>query len=122
MIGWAYPVHEWLPLLAIGFAALVYVVREGLELLGKSPGAELLRKENGDLVRRNQELEETVARHERLIGELRTKVSDLERTNQAAVLEALKEHERGARSRHADTTALLERAVEALEVQTKENV
>jgi hypothetical protein len=116
---------EWLPLLLIAVAAATYIVREGLELTGRSPGAELLRIENGDLVRRNRELEESEARREQKISDLelevadlKLKVRDLEMTNQAAVLVALKEHEKGAKERHGENQALLQRAVDALEGRT----
>lgn len=105
----------FLPLILVAVAALTYIVREALELTGRSPGAELLRVENGDLVRRNQELEAAVGRLESQVTEMRTKIRDLEMTNQAAVLAALTEHEKGAKERHAITTGLLERAVTALE-------
>ena len=107
--------QEWLPLALVGVAALVYAVRQALELMGLSPGSELLRTENADLLRRNGELEQTVARHENLLADLRRKVEDLEKTNQAAVLEALRNHEAGAMPRHAENQALLARAVNALE-------
>lgn len=113
---------DWLPLVAIGLACAIYVVREGLELTGMSPGAELLRTENNDLSRRNRELEEAALRTESKVEQLKVeitdlkgKVRDLEMTNQAAVLVALKKHEEGAEARHADTHALLTRAVSALE-------
>lgn len=110
-----FAVHEWIPLVAISVGASIYVVRETLGLLGKSPGIKLLRDENSDLLRRNHELEETVQRHESLIEDLRRKVESLELTNQAAVLDALKRHELGAEHRHEQNQALLRRAVTALE-------
>ena len=115
-------VQEWVALAAVCTAALVYVAKEALELAGKSPGAELLRVENADLVRRNQELESNMARHELTIAAqakdieiLQSKVADLEKRDQAAVLEALKAHEAGAMKRHEENQALLQRAVNALE-------
>lgn len=99
----------------IAVAAVAYVIREGLELTGRSPGAALLRVENSDLIRRNQELEAKVGRLETQVGEMQTKIRDLEMTNQAAVLAALTRHEEGARERHTITTELLTRAVDALE-------
>lgn len=115
-------VQEWLALVAVCAAALVYVAKEALELAGKSPGAELLRVENADLVRRNQELESNMARHELTIAAqakdieiLQSRVADLEKRDQAAVLSALKDHEVGAMQRHAENQALLTRAVTAFE-------
>lgn len=109
------PWGDIMPLLLISIAAAVYVVKQGIEIAGVSPSANLLRIENADLVRRNHELEETVNRHAALIAELQREVEELRKTNQAAVLAALKDHEVGAKSRHGETTGLLSRAVNALE-------
>lgn len=118
-------IAEWLPLALVGIAALVYAVRTALELTGKSPGAELLRKENADLLRRNGELEQTVQRHEALIASLQKQCDDLKRSDQAAVLVALKEHEFGAIGRAKETHRLqeetnvnLDRILVVLETQT----
>lgn len=104
-----------IPELVIGFAALSYVVRQVLELTGRAPGAERLRRENEDLVRREKELEATIARHEEQIADLKLKVAQLEMTNQAAVLDALVRHETNAGERFKKQESLLRRAVEALE-------
>lgn len=106
---------ELIPAVLVGVAALLYVVRQALELSGHAPGAELLRKENADLLRYNEELERTVGRLGTEVEDLRRKVAHLELTNQAAVLRALEKHEVGAASRHAENQALLKRAVAALE-------
>lgn len=74
-----------------------------------------LRSENTDLVRRNGELEATTVRHEETIraqGEqilrLEEQVRALEKLDQSAVLQALKDHEKGAIVRADETHRLLE--------------
>jgi len=92
--------HEWLPFVLVGVAALVYAIRQGLEIAGKSPSANLLRLENEDLVRRNRELEETLARHTVLIEDLQREVESLRKSSQEAVLRAVMEHEKEAAIRY----------------------
>lgn len=74
-----------------------------------------LRAENTDLVRRNDELQATTSRHEETIrvqGEqivrLEEQVRALEKLDQSAVLQALKDHEKGAIGRADETHRLLE--------------
>ena len=81
-----------------------------------------LRTENTDLLRRNTELEATVSRHEDTIrgqGEqiirLEEQVRALEKLDQSAVLQALRDHESGAIARASETHSYLERITVALE-------
>lgn len=81
-----------------------------------------LRTENTDLVRRNDALEQTTRRHEetiRMQGEqiirLEEQVWALEKLDQSAVLEALRDHEKGAIGRADVTHGYLERISIALE-------
>jgi hypothetical protein len=92
--------HEWLPLVSLAVAALVYTLRQGLEIAGKSPSANILRAENVDLVRRNEELEAALARHEVLIADLQREVDNLRKTNQEAVLKAIQQHEVDSTTRY----------------------
>lgn len=99
-------------ILIVGVAGvLVSRVGEGRGWFRSSAG---LRTENQDLARRNKELEDTVARHEKTIekqGEqiirLEEQVRALEKLDQSAVLAALEAHERGAISRAEETHRLL---------------
>ncbi len=91
---------------------LTLVVRETADILGWAPSSKRLRVENEDLVRRNQELEDTIVRHESRmasqddqIAVLRAQVAELEKTNLAAVMESLDRQELGALRRH-DENAL----------------
>ena len=92
--------HEWFPLFALAVAALVYTIRQALEISGKSPSANILRAENVDLVRRNQDLEDTLVRHEVLIADLQREVESLRKTNQEAVLKAVQLHEADSAARY----------------------
>lgn len=106
-------------LLGLGPAELIIlagvvtlVVRETADILGWAPSAKRLRVENEDLVRYNAELEDTIERHEsrmasqdEQIAVLRAQVTELEKTNLAAVMESLDRHELGALRRH-DENAL----------------
>ena len=91
--------------LLLGFLAVILDrVADGR---GWSRSSKTLRRENEDLVRRNQELEQTVARHEDKIQALETKVIELEKRDQAAVLRAIEQHETKADARHAKTLDVL---------------
>ena len=96
MTSWS----EWIPLVSLAVAALVYTLRQGLEIAGKSPSANILRAENVDLVRRNKELEASLERHEVLIADLQREVDNLRKTNQEAVLRAIQQHEIDASTRY----------------------
>lgn len=81
---------------------------------GWLPSSKRLRRENEDLVRRNTELEQTVARHEQTIATqgaalnaLEQKVAELEKRDQAAVLAAIERHETNAASRQRESLAVL---------------
>lgn len=102
----------FIPIVLVAVAAAIYVARQALELAGKAPGAELLRKENEDLSRRNAELEDTTARQTAQIEDLIVKVkvlesemAELRKRDQAAVLERLVEVEAKADKRHDETEA-----------------
>lgn len=104
---------------------LGYLLDRLADSRGWSRSSKTLRLENEDLVRRNSELEQTVSRHESLIASLQQQVSDLKRSDQAAVLVALKDHEVGAVERakkthelQAETNTALDRIVVVLETQT----
>ena len=82
---------------------LSWLVYSFVDARGLSRSSKTLRRENEDLVRRNQELEQTVGRHEttieqqgRQISQLELEVRDLKRTDQGAVLAALRMHETAA--------------------------
>ena len=82
---------------------LSWLVYSFVDARGLSRSSKTLRRENEDLVRRNQELETTTARHEatieqqgRQISQLEIEVAELKRTDQGAVLAALREHEANA--------------------------
>lgn len=106
-------------ILILGLVGVV-VARVG-EGRGWFKSAAGLRTENTDLVRRNGELEATTSRHEETIrrqgetirvqGEqivrLEEQVRALEKLDQSAVLQALKDHERGAVGRADETHRLL---------------
>lgn len=81
-----------------------------------------LRVENTDLLRRNSELEETIARHEIALAAndsrilvLEQTIRDLEKLDQSAVLQALKDHEKGAIARADVTHSYLARILVALQ-------
>jgi len=92
-----------------------------------------LRTENTDLLRRNADLEATVARHEIQLAEndtniarLEKSVRELEKRDQAAVLKALSDHEVGAIGRAqashvllSTANVLLERMATILESQSE---
>lgn len=105
---------------AIGFAALAYVVQVLLDSLGWSRTSRTLRVENEDLVRRNAELEDEVRRLEQSIGELKGRLDDLTKEvhdlrarDQEAVLKALFDHEDAATQRATAIVAALDRIAEA---------
>jgi len=91
-----------------------------------------LRTENTDLIRRNQELEHTVARHAVALAAnaanialLEKSIRDLQKLDQSAVLQALKDHETGAIGRaerthelQTATNAALDKIVVVLETTT----
>lgn len=95
--------------IVVALAAAGYLIDRFLDAKGWSRSSKTLRRENEDLVRRNTELEQTVARHEEEIDRqkhaidmLNEKVAELEKLNQQAVLDALKQHETNAAQRHAE--------------------
>lgn len=99
-------------ILILGIVGVV-ITRVG-EGRGWFKSAAGLRTENTDLVRRNDELEQTTRRHEETIrvqGEqiirLEEQVRALEKLDQSAVLEALRDHEKGAIGRAEETHRLL---------------
>lgn len=109
-------------ILILGIVGVV-VTRVG-EGRGWFKSAAGLRTENTDLVRRNDELEATTRRHEETIrvqGEqivrLEEQVRALEKLDQSAVLQALKDHELGAIARADTTHSYLERITVALETK-----
>lgn len=109
------------------------VVGVAIKSIGEGRGwfrsAASLRVENTDLIRRNSELEATVARHEATIAanvlsiqDLTSQVKLLEKLDQSAVLAALKDHELGAETRakrthdlQAESTDILNRIATVLE-------
>lgn len=106
-------------LLVVG-GMLAYVVDRVLDARGWSRSSRTLRTENQDLVRRNTELEQTVARHTTTIAENDKRISDLEKQvaelqsrDQQAVLIAIERHESNAAVRHAESAT---RHVEALAI------
>lgn len=93
--------------LVIIFAALAYVTREALDAMGLSRSSRTLRIENEDLVRRNKEIDHDFGRlkvaHDTLdieVKALRIQVSELQKRDQAAVLNAIEKHEAAAGARH----------------------
>ena len=91
--------------LLLGFLAVILDrVADGR---GWSRSAKTLRRENEDLVRRNGELEQAVARHQQQIATLEAQVNELQKRDQAAVLKAIETHEARADSRHARTLEVL---------------
>lgn len=98
--------------LAIVLAFIGVVAERIVDSKGWARSSKTLRRENEDLVRRNRGLEETVARHEQTILEqagkiaaLDAKVVELEKRDQAAVLEAIERHEASAAVRHTESAA-----------------
>jgi len=91
-----------------------------------------LRTENTDLIRRNHDLEQSVARIDfdlsaanKKILMLERSIRDLEKLDQSAVLKALKDHEVGAVGRaerthelQTETNAALDKIVAVLETTT----
>ena len=75
---------------------------------GWSRSSKTLRRENQDLLRRNGELEATVARHESEIGRLGAQIDLLKERDQTAVLKQLELHETNADRRATRTVGLLE--------------
>jgi predicted RNase H-like nuclease (RuvC/YqgF family) len=110
-----FTVGEWVAIAGVAFGAIAYGIRETLDLVGRSPSSKRLREENVDLIRRNEELTGTVERLEVRVDELRGEVDELRKTNQAAVLRAIEQHERSAGERHERTVAIMERIAESLE-------
>lgn len=99
-----------------------YLLDRLVDAKGWSPTSKTLRRENEDLIRRNGELERDVQSLRVEVDDLKGKVRDLERTDQASVLRAIEKHESTASERHKrtmtyheDTNRLLGRAVAALE-------
>lgn len=98
--------------LVLGVIALL--IDRVADARGWSRSSKNLRVENLDLLRRNQELEVTVARHEGTIAsqgakidELAARVALLSERDQAAVLAQLKVHETKAEARTDKTISLL---------------
>ena len=103
--------------LLLGFLAVILDrIADGR---GWSRSSKTLRRENEDLVRRNGELEQTVARHEDKIRVLEAKVVELEKRDQTAVLRALETHEVRADTRHARTLEVLTDIRDTLKDTTK---
>ena len=105
--------------LVIAVGILGYLLRELADFRGWSRSSRLLRTENEDLARRNKDLEETVARHEITltandvsIALLEQSIRDLEKRDQAAVLDQLKVVEEKADSRHLETIGVLAQIAE----------
>lgn len=106
-------------ILLIGAA---YLINQVVESKGWSKSSKRLREENTDLSRRNDELVETVKRHEQEINAmkvtaaerlgaieaLKTKVIELERQSQQRVLEQLEQVEEKASARHAEMLGVLQ--------------
>lgn len=91
---------------------LGYLIERVIDAKGWSRSSRTLRRENEDLVRRNVELEATVARHEHTIAQqgeqlavLEARVHELGARDQQAVLHALELHASQADRRHAETAA-----------------
>jgi outer membrane murein-binding lipoprotein Lpp len=100
-------------LLLIGLVGIT--VKTLMEGKGWTRSSKLLREENADLIARNHTLEED--RNDRIATEitlnsridaLEAKVRDLESRDQAAVLQALRDHELGAINRAEETHRLLQ--------------
>jgi len=119
-------------ILVLGLAG-VAITRIG-EGRGWFRSAAGLRTENTDLIRRNHDLEQSVARIDfdlsaanKKILMLERSIRDLEKLDQSAVLQALKDHETGAIGRaerthelQTETNAALDKIVVVLETTTKE--
>lgn len=103
--------------LLLGFLAII--LDRVADSRGWSRSSKTLRRENEDLVRRNGELEQTVARHEDKIRVLEAKVVELEKRDQTAVLRALETHEVRADTRHARTLEVLTDIRDTLKDTTK---
>ena len=103
--------------LLLGFLAVL--LDRVADSRGWSRSSKTLRRENEDLVRRNGELEQTVARHEDKIRVLEAKVVELEKRDQTAVLRALETHEMRADTRHARTLEVLTDIRDTLKDTTK---
>lgn len=103
--------------LLLGFLAVI--LDRVADSRGWSRSSKTLRRENEDLVRRNGELEQTVARHEDKIRVLEAKVVELEKRDQTAVLRALETHEMRADTRHARTLEVLTDIRDTLKDTTK---
>lgn len=100
--------------IVIAAAFLAVILDRVADARGWSRSSKTLRRENEDLVRRNTELEQTVARHEQKILEqgaeiesMRSRIIDLEKRDQAAVLAAIKLHEEQANHRHDRTIGVM---------------
>jgi hypothetical protein len=104
-------------ILIVGFMAIL--VDRILDANGWSRSSKVLRVENTDLVRRNKELEETVARHEKEIAALSGQVELLRQRDQTAVLDALERHELNAERRADRTSSLLVEIRDVLSQSTK---
>lgn len=85
------------------------VLREAADRLGWTRSSRLLRKENEDLVRVNDQLEARLKTHEDTIlrqGEtikvLEGRVEELSKRDQEAVLRQLQDHEQAAERRHRE--------------------
>ncbi len=100
---------------------LGYLIDRFVDARGWSRSSRTLRRENEDLVRRNVELEATLARHEiklaaqtAQIGVLESKISELQARDQSAVLHALTENESQAERRHAESVTVWTQIRDAL--------
>ena len=128
MIAVAISPNEWtLADILVVCAVVAYAVKTVADQRGWSRSSVLLRQENVDLTRRNdelmeakRELEEEVKSQGRKIAILESQVAELRERDQAAVLEALARHEQRAAERAAETAQILERIAVAIEHPTTE--
>lgn len=118
----SYQLSDVLVLAGAAVAVIAYAVKTLADQRGWTRSSVLLRQENIDLGRRNDELMSTNAQLEDAIREqgrkiaiLESQVAELKQRDQAAVLEELARHEQNAAERAAETARILERIAVAIE-------
>lgn len=120
-LGW-FGGHIEVTDLVLIVAVGVYLVDRAVDALGWSRTSRTLRSENTDLVRRNNELEEKVARMDAQLADqavqikaMEVRIVELQARDQAAVIQRLDNHETQANQRHEATIMVLDRIAEVLQ-------
>ena len=111
---------------AIIFAALAYGIERAFDILGWSRSSKLLRQENEDLVRRNDDLDgqvrglqSQIATLNQELDVLRARVSELSKTDMSSVLLAIASHEAAAADRSREYLLAMHEIRDAVRLVTE---